>query len=406
MSGCTHTNVSCINPYELIRKYRCDSCGEVMICACEEGFAHRFLPHQISEAVELETQHPMPVTIGFQKGVCNTCKGLPEGAHPKADTYGRTSKIERYYWREIYFETTRRFGEWADRHDYADHQTAHRDNRRTYNIIRKEVVNEFKELHNRSPKYIYRDTSQEEIIREHKVEVVRLDGVYVQHSEREVKIAEGCNTYSAEEFAALYYARQGYDTLFLESRPFHAIFAIFMWLLIQDSADPLVRMAGFGDRTAFDEGRKGTVIWTHLPQDFGTSGYASRRADAIEKHFALIPNERRELLWLFDYWVEPSSDLRQYLWVHRSGDVERARSLVSLLPIDVLHRILRYLIAGYWKRYTGWPDLLIYKPDGYFFVEVKSSKDKLREDQKDWIRGNSTELQLPFKMVKIHKKAG
>ena len=376
------------------------------MCSCEEGFAHCFLPHQTSEGVELETQHPIPVTLGFQKGVCNTCRGLPEEAQPAAEIYGRTSKIERYYWREIYFETTRRFADWADQHGYTNHQTAHRDNRRTYNAFRKEVVNEFKELQNRSPKYTYRERSQEEIIREHKVEVVRLDGVYVHHTEREVKIAEGGNTYSVEEFAALHYRQQGYDTLFLESRPFHAIFAIFMWLLIQDAADPLVRIVGFGDRTAFDEGRKGDVIWTHLPQDFGTSGYATRRVDAIKKQFALIPNERRELLWTFDYWVEPSSDLRQYLWAHRSEDVERARRLVSLLPMDVLDRILRYLIAGYWKRYTGWPDLLIYKPDDYFFVEVKSSKDKLREDQKNWIQGNSTDLHVPFKVVKIHKKEG
>ena len=376
------------------------------MCACEEDFARSFLPHQISEGVELETQHPIPVTLGFQKGICNTCRGLPEEVHPKAEIYRRTSKVERYYWREIYFETTRRFAEWADQHGYTDHQTARRNNRCTYGTIRKEVVNEFKELHNRSPKYTYREKSQEEIIREHKVEVVRLDGVYVQHSESKVRIAEGCYTYSAEEFAALHYGRQGYDTLFLESRPFHAIFAIFMWILIQDPADPLVRIVSFGDRTAFDKGQKGTVIWTHLPQDFGMSGYATRRADAIEKHLALIPNERRELLWTFDYWVEPSSEFRQYLWAHRSEDIERARRLVSLLPIDVLHRILRYLIAGFWKRYTGWPDLLIYKPDDYFFVEVKSSKDKLREDQKDWIRGNSAELHLQFKLVKIHKKAG
>ena len=40
----------------------------------------------------------------------------------------------------------------------------------------------------------------------------------------------------------------------------------------------------------------------------------------------------------------------------------------------------------------------------FFFVEVKSSGDKLSEEQKAWIRGNATEMQLPFKIAKIHKK--
>jgi hypothetical protein len=55
-------------------------------------------------------------------------------------------------------------------------------------------------------------------------------------------------------------------------------------------------------------------------------------------------------------------------------------------------------------RFCGWPDLLAYKGDEYFFAEIKSSGDKLSEDQKDWIRGNYEILGLPFKLVKIHRR--
>ena len=67
------------------------------MCACEEEFARRFLPHQLGEGTELETRRSVPVTIGFQKNVCKTCRGLPAEAHPMAEIYGRTSKVERYY---------------------------------------------------------------------------------------------------------------------------------------------------------------------------------------------------------------------------------------------------------------------------------------------------------------------
>jgi hypothetical protein len=45
----------------------------------------------------------------------------------------------------------------------------------------------------------------------------------------------------------------------------------------------------------------------------------------------------------------------------------------------------------------------LYRDDEFFFAEVKSSNDKLSNDQKRWIRDNYELLKLPFKLVKIHK---
>lgn len=374
------------------------------MCVCEEELACRFLPHQLEYATELETRQTVPVTIGFQKNICNACRGLPEKVHPKAEIYGMSSKVLRYYWREIFFETTRRFGDWADSQGYTDYHVARQENPDVYSRIKKKMIKEIKELHQRSPKYAYREKSQKQVLEENNVEVVRLEGTHVKRAERGVGILDGTEICSPEEFVARYYGQQGYDVLFTESIPFHVIFGIFMWLLIQDPKDLFVRIVGFGDRNAFDEGREGKQIWTHLPEDFGTPGYAVRRSAAIDDHFALITSND-DLLGLFDYWIEPSEGLRQYLWAHRTEDVDRARRIVSLLPMDDILRILRYLIRDYWRRYLGWPDLIAYNQDGFFFAEVKSSRDRLREDQKNWIYGNSSELHLPFKLVKIHKKA-
>lgn len=373
------------------------------MCACEEDFARSFLPYQLNYATELNTKRKVPVTLGFEKGICNTCRGLPEEAHPMSPTYGRTSKVVRYYWREIFFETARRFSEWAKSRGYDDQSYARRQHRDIYDSIRREVVEEIKESHQHSPKYEYKEESQEEILTRHKVEVLRLDGTYVKKAERGVAILDGNEIYSAEEFAARHFERQGYKVMFTESVPFHALFGIFMWLLVQDQRDPRVKVRGFGDRIAFEKGINGKIIWTLLPEDFGTSGYALRRETAIEEHLAMLPENKQELLWTFDYWVEPSADLRQYLWAHRSQDVSRAQEIVSILPMGTIRMILKYLITDYWGRFCGWPDLLAYNKERFFFAEVKSSGDKLNEDQKNWIRGNSTELHLPFKLVKIHR---
>ena len=174
-----------------------------------------------------------------------------------------------------------------------------------------------------------------------------------------------------------------------------------MWLLIQDVRDPLNRIVSFGDRAAYEERREKPPIWTDLPEDFGTKGYATRRASAIEEHFELLAPDA--LPWLFDYWEQPSANLRQYLWAHRAGDVGRARQIVEILPPVTLLAILRYLVADYWNHFLGWPDLLLHRDGAFLFVEVKSSSDRLSEDQKRWIADNHDTLQLPFRIAKIHR---
>jgi hypothetical protein len=59
-----------------------------MMCACEKEFARRFLLHQLSLGTELKMQRGIPVTIGFQERICNTCRGFPEEPHPKAELDG------------------------------------------------------------------------------------------------------------------------------------------------------------------------------------------------------------------------------------------------------------------------------------------------------------------------------
>ena len=181
MSDCTHSSLSCINAYETIRKYRCASCGEVMMCACEEKFGRRFLPHQLSNGTELDTKMKVPVTLGFRKNVCSSCRGLPEEASPKAPMHGRSSKILRYYWREINMETIRRFGDWVVEQGEHDWLAARRKYKDAYKSVEQQVVAEIKEFHLRSPKYVYDEESQSEVLTKNKVEVVRLDGTYARH---------------------------------------------------------------------------------------------------------------------------------------------------------------------------------------------------------------------------------
>lgn len=406
-SACEHTHLQCVNAYELIRKYRCARCGAVMMCSCEETFAVRFLAHQLGTACELETQLRVPVTHGFQPCVCHDCRGMPPLLAPKAELYRRGSKIHRYYWREIYFETTTRLAEWAEVNcvewSAAKFGAQWEGERKR---IERAVVVEIQRRHEVAPKYFWNELSDAEILRKHSVEIVRFDAEFAEPRDgHRSRVRDGMEWISAEEFVRRQYEQQGFSAITLESRPLHVLFAVYMWLLIQDQADMGNRLAGFGSRNISATDKQEGVIWTWKPYDFGTPGYARRRKDAIDKHLGPEMLDRSHLEWLFDYWLPHSEPFREYLHAYRQEDVERARRLVEILPPAVIIRILRYLVEDYWGRYLGWPDLFVFRDGEFCLVEVKARSDDLSGAQKRWIEGNATELCLPFKLAKIHKRA-
>jgi len=68
-SACNHDELRCLNQFELIRKYTCMRCGAVMMCDCDRLIGEKFLPHQLDQGTEFETQRTIPVTAGFQPSI-------------------------------------------------------------------------------------------------------------------------------------------------------------------------------------------------------------------------------------------------------------------------------------------------------------------------------------------------
>lgn len=376
-----------------------------MMCGCDEDVGRRFLPHQLSKGTELETNNEYPVTEGFIDGICCECQGLPVEAHPVASIVGRTSKIKRYYWRELAFREFEILAEMLPSDNTQNLVVSSLSHPNVRKEAERLALQEIKKLHDDpdTRKYEFTDESQQSVFERNNVEVVDLKARYIKGEKgKKASMVDGEIAVSAEEFVRRHYQRLGYSTLILESRPMHVLFGTFMWLLIEDPSDPRNRMVSFGSRTAFDDKIQGAPIWTALPDDFGKLGYAQRRATEIKKHFSEI-RQNGDLEWLFSYWLSGSERLRQYLWAHSEADIETARKLLSALPSETILGILDFLISDYWGRYLGWPDLLICKDTDFCFVEVKSSSDKLSGDQKNWITMNHELLKLPFKIVKIHK---
>lgn len=373
-----------------------------MMCTCDEERGKAFLPHQLQFGARLESQERVPVTLSFVTSVCNECRGLPVEAHPVASIPGRTSKIKRYYWRELAFREHELFEEYGGKPDNYIYEIGEIESD-TVRKAREQALVDIKNLHETNPKYSYQEESTDSVISRCGVSVRNAHVEYVQDGNRKSKVSHDGVLLTIEEYAETIYRSLGYDVLFLESMPFHVIFSVFTWLVIQDPDDQNVQMSGFGERSAYEADRSKNPIWVPLPSDFGTSDYAKRRSVQIENHFEMLLEGKEDLLWLFAYWLPYSEGLRQYLWAHREEDISKARKVIEILePLTIL-KIVWYLLNNYWKRYLGWPDLLVFNASGYLFVEVKSSKDKLSEEQKYWIENNSGELHLPFEILKIHR---
>lgn len=408
MNSCIHENTTVINQHDIVRKYRCNDCGKVMMCSCDKKYGEKFLPHQLTWVLDRNTMERIPVTHGFQEKICNTCKGLPEEAHPIKAGYGYTSKIQRYYWREIWRLTTIRFAAWAEMQGYPSNYQAIGKHPGVHKRIKKEVTDEIKKIHAQSPKYVFNDVSEEKFLKEHPVEQIILHAEKdLANKDKKAHVFHEGKSYTVEDFVQIYYQKKGYKTLTVESRPWHVIFGIYMHLLIEDPFDEKNdKPKGFGNRDDFDNKVKPSrLIWMFKPDDFGSAYYAKRRKKAIIKYFKeMVPKNKSNYMWTFDYSLPHSENFRQYLWAHRKEDIAVAKTLIEVLPSDILTRVLRYLIEDYWNRYLGFPDLFVYNNEEFFFTEVKFSSDKLSGEQRNWIVGNETILHLPFKLVKVHNK--
>ena len=397
MSDCTHLSVEIINPHEFIRKYRCANCHGVMMCLCDKEVGERLLSHQLKKTSDPRTREVIPVTLGFVEGICNPCRGLPEIASPSAPHYGATSKLRRYYWREIHLEAWTRFADWQEE-EGLNQSFPHPKNKK-FEEIEKEVVKRWSEIHRTNPKYTYAETPPNAVLEEFNIPIESLDGTYIKGAGKDKPLydVDSGVRYKPEEYVAEQYRKEGWNVEFYESIPFQALFGVLAWLWVNAWSDTSLRMVSFY--------RDETEVRTFLPKDFGTSAYFERRKDDFYKHTKLFGGSTEGLLSGFDYWVEPSKDLRKYLWAYQEEDIRRAKLLIETLPYETVVKIVTYLAEDYWGRYLGWSDLFLWKGDEFLFIEVKGSKDKLSSTQQSWIRGNAESLHLPFKVVKIHKKS-
>jgi len=417
---CNHTNRTLLSPWELVRKYVCTDCAAVMTCACDDDLATYVSPHYAERGRDQYTRDEVQVTHPLTESICYDCRGEALPSHPTAAHRGASSNVHRYYWYEIWKDTERDFLAWCrdsglplvDPNGKSLVSHHHGKNHEKYDEIRRAVVERWKVKHEQNPIYDFTRPSDADIISSCEVAVENIEACYVTSSTQHALVlplnaTDPAEAVQVEDFVSRQLQGEGREVMFCESRPFQALYGSLMWLWVQSPGDPRQRMCGFGGRDEVGADERG-IIWTLLPHDFGSAAHARRRGQALQAHMDLIPDDLADLLWAYDYWQDPSQALRQYLWAYTQEDQERGHALLRVLGPQRIKLVMRYLAEDYWGRYLGWPDLVSWRegpngPEDVEFIEVKSSSDKLSDDQRSWIQGNHQHLHLPFRIAKVHR---
>jgi hypothetical protein len=410
LSACDHSAVRCLNHYDTFRKYECLTCGDILMCECERELALAFLPHQVRYGTEFGIRKRYPVTR-FAPGICAACRGESEAPHPKAATWDRKGKVERFYWREIqktYFALARRWltasGESVS--DILDFKARFPG---VDSSLRREAREHWKTVHRTAPKYDTTEETEASFLADTPVPTEVIDVPYVQTERGDQQLGKWLNAtghmVSAEAVAVEWYEGQGYRVLRCERALASGWVATLLARVIQDSEDPRQRMCFRQSTVGWRSDNRSTpLISFSLPEDFGSAAYFDRRRTAIEselQRLRTVPSIADEYERCFD----ASEGLRDYLWAAGDPPREIARTALGVLPGAFVLDSIDWVIRDFWNRLPGWPDILAYRDDGFLFAEVKSPHDKLSQEQMNWFRWAINSARVPCEILRVRRAA-
>jgi len=106
---------------------------------------------------------------------------------------------------------------------------------------------------------------------------------------------------------------------------------------------------------------------------------------------------------LFENWLAPSENLRDYLWVNDPAPVALTRAALAIIPRTDLLLWVEWVARAFWRHQHGWPDLLLLRNHEFRFAEVKSPNDELSQEQMHWFRWALETSGIPCEVCRVKK---
>jgi VRR-NUC domain len=193
----------------------------------------------------------------------------------------------------------------------------------------------------------------------------------------------------AEEAAAEHYRSLGFRALWSENDYWWMLMSLLFWDVI------FARVAGAvatsrdaaEDMSPADPRFEAMFGWTistnGIPADFFSTSFFQRRQPLIE--------ERMRILLTADLAHEIQASYRTHFGTRcrpiegwQKFSLEDLTLAADRLERETLLRILHRLLEDFSANRSGLPDLVVVRPEGLGFAEVKSENDKISPSQRHW----------------------
>ncbi|WP_160691665.1 CFI-box-CTERM domain-containing protein [Clostridium sp. C2-6-12] len=210
----------------------------------------------------------------------------------------------------------------------------------------------------------------------------------------------------AEETAIHYYNEAGYKGIWSENGYWWFLLGLLFWDVIfaKVNGAVIINADKFGERIyvgspQYDEMFKIFIETNGMPADYFTPDFYRNRE-------ALINNRIKELKCSDIQKELEKSYKKNYGKYFRMIEnwnkfsLNELKIVFNMLTTEKVLNILERIIKNITENRAGLPDLIVYNDKEFFLSEVKSEKDKLSEQQKEWISFlNSLDIKVQLCLI-------
>jgi len=194
----------------------------------------------------------------------------------------------------------------------------------------------------------------------------------------------------AEETAIYHYKQNGYNAIWSENEYWWEILGLLFWDVIFARVTGAVSISVRGVSEVLyagsDEFNKyfdNIIKMNGIPVDFFTIDFYRNREGLIKNRIKELANSDLSIVLEESYRNNYGENFRMIeQWDKFSID----ELLITMKKIDniTLLNILERILKNISENRSGLPDLIVYNDSEFFMAEVKSEKDKLSDNQRDW----------------------
>lgn len=213
-----------------------------------------------------------------------------------------------------------------------------------------------------------------------KLEFININAEEVHSTSTKVKFSYNSKELFVEEVAIEYYKNQGYHAIWTENDYWWMIYALLFWDIIFMKTDTCTSVPMTDPRFESQYALLTTHRMMDMPHDFFKPTFYTVRKQNIDQRLRSfmkldITNElKKSYNEHYGQFCRPIEDWNKFTL----NELTIATRLLSSQQIISI----MYMLAIDFNRFrSGFPDLIVFNNNEFFFVEVKSKKDTLSQNQ-------------------------